>query len=190
LNLELGGTMAGVNYDQIAITGLAVLRGSLVVTLVDGFRPAHGDRFEVLSFDSSQGFFDSILGLDLGDGLFLEPEFNSDNLVLETVDTRPRAFFGRVRRAPDGDLTLPVNNVAGQDVVIEATPNLVDPVWIPIQTNLISGAVWGFAESPTEEFPNVSSELDDCPSVASLNWLGLRRVFVPAPFVAGRFNPV
>ncbi|WP_346883434.1 T9SS type A sorting domain-containing protein [uncultured Algibacter sp.] len=48
LKIELGGTVAGDNYDQIIVDRDAILEGTLNVSLVDGFDPAIGDVFTVL----------------------------------------------------------------------------------------------------------------------------------------------
>ena len=51
LNIELGGTAAG-QYDQLRVLGLlngAVLDGTLDVSLVNGFVPAVGNTFDVIS---------------------------------------------------------------------------------------------------------------------------------------------
>jgi len=153
IEIELGGTLAGVSHDRLHVSGEAEFQGSLVIFLVDGFRPVHGDRFEIVRFEASHGFFDQMVGLELGDGLFLEPEFNSTNLVLATVDTRPRSFFGSISLSPDGSLTFPVSNVAGQDIVVEAAPDLVEPEWTPILTNRNSGAIWKFVVDESGDFP-------------------------------------
>ncbi len=65
--------------------------------------------------------------------------------------TRPREGFGIISSHPDGSLTLPVINVAGQDAVIETSLSLVNPVWTPIATNLNSGGEWEFLIFPDGE---------------------------------------
>jgi fibronectin-binding autotransporter adhesin len=76
---ELGGTTAGIGgYDQIAVTGHATLAPGTVidVDLIDGFQPASGDRFEILTTEA--GFVDtdaSMLSLDVDDAKLLAGQY-------------------------------------------------------------------------------------------------------------------
>jgi T5SS/PEP-CTERM-associated repeat protein len=60
LVMELGGTSAGIQYDQLHIGGLLSLDGALDVKLLDGFRPRYGDTFDMLDFGSLTGRFDTL----------------------------------------------------------------------------------------------------------------------------------
>ena len=64
LSIEIGGTGgAGVNpngHDQLLITGVATLGGTLDVTLTNGFTPANGNSFVVLDAASSTGTFATV----------------------------------------------------------------------------------------------------------------------------------
>ncbi|CAN5230400.1 hypothetical protein BH10ACI1_BH10ACI1_27580 [soil metagenome] len=61
LNVEIGGTAgAGVNpngHDQLLISGVATLGGTLNVTLTNGFTPVAGNSFLSLDAASSTGTF-------------------------------------------------------------------------------------------------------------------------------------
>ena len=57
---ELGGTDAGNTYDQITVTGAATLDGNLKVRLVNGFTPAVGQTFRLLTAASISGSFASV----------------------------------------------------------------------------------------------------------------------------------
>jgi hypothetical protein len=142
-----------VDYDQVLITGNATLRGALNVSLVGAFRPVPGDAFEVLRFSSSSGTFDSISGLDIGGGLYLQPIFNATNLVLSTVDTRPQPVFELAMRLPDGNTKFRLTNIAGQSFVLQATPNLSQIAWTPVLTNTNSGAIFEFIDEDTGNHP-------------------------------------
>ena len=59
-NVELGGTTAGTQYDQLNVTGVsssATLAGVLNVTLVNGFTPSAGDSFTIMSYPSETGTY-------------------------------------------------------------------------------------------------------------------------------------
>jgi hypothetical protein len=49
LIVEVGGTTAGTQYDQINFTGAAALGGTIEVSLTGGFSPAIGDAFNVIN---------------------------------------------------------------------------------------------------------------------------------------------
>jgi autotransporter-associated beta strand protein len=53
LDLQLGGLIAGTEYDRLAVTGSAALGGILKVSLFNGFTPALGDAFQVLTAGTS-----------------------------------------------------------------------------------------------------------------------------------------
>ena len=48
LDIDLGGTTAGSQYDQLLVSGSATLAGTLDVSLIDGFTPSIGNVFEVV----------------------------------------------------------------------------------------------------------------------------------------------
>jgi hypothetical protein len=52
LQIDLGGTSAGMSYGQLIVAGLATLDGNLTVNLVNGFTPTTGDTFQILTFGS------------------------------------------------------------------------------------------------------------------------------------------
>lgn len=52
LAIEIAGTTAGAEYDQLIVTGDVELDGIIVVTL-DGYNPTAGDSFEVLDFSNA-----------------------------------------------------------------------------------------------------------------------------------------
>jgi fibronectin-binding autotransporter adhesin len=60
-DIELGGAVAGLSYDQLDVTGAATLAGSIDVGLVNGFRPNIGDKFDVMLRGSGNGTFANLL---------------------------------------------------------------------------------------------------------------------------------
>ena len=57
LNIEIGGLTAGSQFDQLAISGLATLNGTLNISLINGFTPSPGDTFQIMTFASRSGGF-------------------------------------------------------------------------------------------------------------------------------------
>lgn len=64
--IELGGANPGTGdgfHDQINVSGLASLDGTLEVALLGGFRPTDGQEFEFLTFGTVSGAFANGAGL-------------------------------------------------------------------------------------------------------------------------------
>lgn len=60
LEMELGGLAPGTEYDRLAVTGTATLGGTLRLTLADGFVPAVGDAFAVVTASPVAGTFAAV----------------------------------------------------------------------------------------------------------------------------------
>jgi hypothetical protein len=83
LDIDIGGTTAGSQYDQLAVSGTAALGGTLNVATIGTFAPAFGNTFQVLTFGSSSGNFATYIGPSLASGLFLDPVFGPTSLTLD-----------------------------------------------------------------------------------------------------------
>lgn len=57
LTIEIGGPDPGVDHDDLQITDVALLDGSLDVTVIDGFVPVGGETFVILSARMVDGTF-------------------------------------------------------------------------------------------------------------------------------------
>jgi hypothetical protein len=125
LDLDLGGRAPGVDYDQLIVTGRASLRGVLRVALDNGFMPALGDNFSVLSFGSRVGRFDCLIGANLGGGTKLLANYSPTNVLLTTtngpVQTNTMTIFTCGAHPPH----LQFTGLPGQTYSIEATTNIV-----------------------------------------------------------------
>lgn len=108
LNVEIGGTVAGTNYDRLTVSGSAQLDGALNITLTDDFRPAPTDTFSIMKFSSLNGLFaaENIPVID-GQNMF-EVQYLAEEVLLITtyvyqftltVDT---VGSGRVELSPYG----------------------------------------------------------------------------------------
>ncbi len=60
LNIEIGGTIPGTQYDKLVVNSDLVLDGDLNVTLFGGFNPVAGESFNILDWGSVSGTFDAI----------------------------------------------------------------------------------------------------------------------------------
>src|SRR5262249_44964846 len=75
LDIELGGTNAGVNYDRLAISSSAKLDGTLNVTLVDPYLPTVSNTFRVMTYSSFSGNFATLNGLVISTNLLLQATY-------------------------------------------------------------------------------------------------------------------
>lgn len=65
LNLEIGGLLAGDEFDRLTVAGDLTIDGQLNIELIDGFQLGTNDVFEIIDVDGTlTGQFD---GLDHGD---------------------------------------------------------------------------------------------------------------------------
>jgi hypothetical protein len=81
LTIEIGGP-ALASYDRLVVNGTASLAGTINVVLLNGFVPTAGTSFQVLTFRSHTGDFDTYAGLDLGNGLSFVPGLSGTGLTL------------------------------------------------------------------------------------------------------------
>ena len=119
LTIELGGTAAGSQYDQLNVAGNAALDGTLAIALIDGFAPAVGDEFNILTYGTTSGAFASVTGNRLAN-LALVPDDRPSALTLVA------AYYG------DADLN-------GQVA-------LADLSSLAFHWQTLSGATWGMGD--------------------------------------------
>jgi hypothetical protein len=90
LNIDLGGHTAGTEYDQLHVTGVATLAGTLNTTDVNGFVQAVGDQFQVLTYASPAGAFGVINGGDYS------ATYNTTDLTLAVLSVDSCTTFADV----------------------------------------------------------------------------------------------
>src|SRR5262249_27548648 len=82
--VEIPDTQSGATLGQLTTTGLFFLDGTLNVVVEDEFIPDDGQAFRIISGASRSGSFLVTDGLDLGNGVILELEYNPANATLIT----------------------------------------------------------------------------------------------------------
>jgi hypothetical protein len=80
LDIELGGLTPGNGHDQLAVTGNAVLNGTIDVSVTGSFIPAAGDSFVVLTTTGSVS--DSFMTVNAQSGLYINVKINSNNVTV------------------------------------------------------------------------------------------------------------
>lgn len=88
---EVGGAVAGTNYDRIVVNGAATLNGTLQVSRLNNYTPNITNTFVILTASSLSGGFTNITGLDAGGSLEFVPAVTPGNVVLTMAfSTGPR----------------------------------------------------------------------------------------------------
>ena len=83
--IEIGGTTVETEYDQLQISGAASLAGTLSISLINDFDPAINDIFEILTYGSHEGEFESIEGLEISAGKAFTASYSASALTLTVV---------------------------------------------------------------------------------------------------------
>jgi hypothetical protein len=92
LDVEIGGTVAGTQYDQLnvaAVGGAATLGGRLNVALANGFVPALGQAFTIVNALSRTGTFATTSFPGIGCGLTWAVSYTATTAVLTIVSDGP-----------------------------------------------------------------------------------------------------
>jgi hypothetical protein len=79
--VEIGGANTTA-FGQISVDDAATLAGTLDLALVNGFAPAVGDSFTILTFASLSGTFDTVNDTDLGGGHSFVVTYNPTDLTV------------------------------------------------------------------------------------------------------------
>ena len=85
--VKLGGTAQGTDYDLFRVSGTAALAGQLQVKLSNMFTPYVGETFDIMTFSSHTGAFDSIFSLD--PGYDYSVAYTADTAILHVDDIAP-----------------------------------------------------------------------------------------------------
>jgi hypothetical protein len=87
VTVGLAGTAPGTGFGRLLFAQAPTFSGPFTVTLLNGFQPAAGNSFAVLSYPAPgyAGSFSAMLGLELEQGLWLEPQVAATSLTLTTL---------------------------------------------------------------------------------------------------------
>jgi len=83
--VEIGGLTPGTEHDRAVVSDAVTLAGTLNVTLVNGFVPADGATFTIMTFPSATGSFAAIDAPPLPGGRAWRVVYNPTSVVLEVL---------------------------------------------------------------------------------------------------------
>ena len=86
--INIGGT-ATSQFGRLTVSGATTLDGTLNLALVNGFSPAIGNSFQVMTFGSRTGQFATINGTALGNGKQFSPAYSATSLTLNVTAAAP-----------------------------------------------------------------------------------------------------
>jgi uncharacterized repeat protein (TIGR01451 family) len=94
LDIQLGGTTPGTQYDRLAVSGTVTLDGTLNVTTVGGFVPAVGNAFQFLTYGARANVstFATTNGLDNDPTTMLVPIYGVNDVQLITNNVQADIF--------------------------------------------------------------------------------------------------
>ncbi|MEK7756912.1 MAG: dockerin type I domain-containing protein [Planctomycetota bacterium] len=84
LQIEIGGPVAGTQFDVLSVSATATLAGDLNVVLLDGYQPQCGGVFDVLTAGLRVGVFGNV-GLPTLPGIRLDIVYLADRVRLEVT---------------------------------------------------------------------------------------------------------
>jgi hypothetical protein len=85
LDINIAGTSAGTQFDQLAVTGIASLGGTLNIGLLNGFVPAVGSTFQILTASSVSGKFATVNGASISSSEHFVVKYSANNVTLHVV---------------------------------------------------------------------------------------------------------
>lgn len=105
VQIDIGGTAAD-QLGTVTVGAAATLAGQLNVQFANGYTPAAGNRFQVMTYALHSGEFSSINIAGLANDLIATPEYNATNLTLVISAAAPlmaQALFSSPPSSPAVD---------------------------------------------------------------------------------------
>ena len=150
LNIEIGGTGQGTQFDYLQVSGNVSLAGALILGRIDDFSPAANHAFEIVTGNSVSGEFALITGTSAGgNGLFLAPTYPGASVILTLKDgtpvigPAPISFNG-------GGLMLEFTGIDDQNYRVDASTDL--ETWGEISTITLTGTSYLFVDPDADQF--------------------------------------
>ncbi|HEX7377993.1 MAG TPA: hypothetical protein VF278_12810, partial [Pirellulales bacterium] len=81
INVELAGKTSD-QFGRLTVSGATALDGTMNISLVNGYQPALGDAFKVMTYGSEAGQFATINGAGIPNNLALAAAYNTTDLTL------------------------------------------------------------------------------------------------------------
>ena len=131
------GLNSATDYGSFVVPTNIVLAGAFNATLNNGYVPANGTTFNVLSYGSFAGSFSS---LGLPAAVSWQSNYGSTNFALVAGSGSPQ--FGTVNLSGTNLIFNGMGGTAGSNYVVLASTNLTLPLtnWLALTTNTFDGS--------------------------------------------------
>lgn len=127
LAIELGGT-----NSCLSVSGAAALGGTLRLNYANGFLPASGQKFTLLSAAAVSGNFTNVILPVVGtNGLGLVVSLTATSVVASVSNFAAQLTAPVI--LPNGNFQFGVGGISGSNYAVQTSTNLV--TWLPLQTN-------------------------------------------------------
>jgi VCBS repeat-containing protein len=159
LNIEFGGLNPGTGFDQLNISGIATLAGTLNISTIGSFCPE--GSFEIMTFASRTGDFTTNNGLNFGGGRAFTLSPGATNYILTKTgpecNIAPVANNDSFSTNEDTLLNVPAPGVLGNDT--DDGNSLITAVRLtgPSNGTLSLGANGSFVYFPNANFNGTDS---------------------------------
>ena len=135
-----GGTLNfGLNssndFGSIELANIAALAGKLGINLNNGYSPAAGSSFALLSYGSETGTFNALNLPHLSGGLVWQTNYGTVAFTL-SVSNPPPPKLSSMTLLNGGTISFGWNGVAGQTYQVQCTTNLAPANWINLGNSM------------------------------------------------------
>lgn len=138
LTIQINGATGGTGYDQLTVSGAAALGGALRITVGDGFSPAPGQQFPILTSASRIGTFTT---MDLPQGLSVN--YTGTGVFVSVTGPVPVQIL--TPQFVGGALNFSFNTIANRSYTVQSTSSLTNPSWTLFQNVTGNGSLMQFA---------------------------------------------
>ena len=138
LTMELAGTNAGAQYDQLNVGDTATLGGTLEVVLTNGFVPAAGEVFHLINAAQQTNAFTTVNLPALGAGLAWDNQIAANgSIAVVTAPGGSGPQFGPTVLSGGNLIFSGTGGITNGSFVVLSSTNVAAPLpnWIPVSTN-------------------------------------------------------
>lgn len=144
MDFAMGGAS---QFSQLVVSNDVLLGGTLNITLTNGYAPALGTQFEIISGASVQGTF-TVTNIPQGISLAY-----SNNGVYLTV-TGPTPVQVQSPAVSNGQFSFDFSTLSGQSYTVQTTTNLANAEW-SVLTNITGDGAPYQLTTPATNFPEL-----------------------------------
>jgi len=151
VNIVFSGPTPLTQFGQLLVTNQAQLTGTLRIVLSNGYVPAPGSIFTVVTYGTPLGTFASITNRSVGNGIFFDPIYFPKSLALIVRDGTPTIITStNTLGFTNKDFGFRMLGTDGQTYMIQASTNLTN--WASLLTNTLIGTNLDFVDTNAASF--------------------------------------